>query len=122
MTSFVGAEYVIAGMLIQKIKLGQNFLPVEELSRYGINLQNKANARNIDIVFLTAKEQINNAIHNYSDYFNCSYDTYNQVKYIMLDNSKDISDLEYHFMAYLPKTVLELIVYNQEGGDNNDQA
>ena len=121
MTSFVGAEYIIAAMLIQNIKLGQNTLSFDELSRYGINLQKKANTRNIDVIFLTTKDQINNAIHNYLDYFNCSYDVYNQVKNIMLDNSKDISDLEYHFIAYLPKTILGLLICNQEE-DNNDQA
>lgn len=121
MTSFVGAEYIIAAMLIQKIKLGQNTLSFDELSRYGINLQKKANTRNIDVIFLTAKDQINNAIHNYLDYFNCSYDAYNQVKNIMLDNSKDISNLEYHFIAYLPETILGLLICNQKE-DNNDKA
>ena len=110
MTNFVGAEYVIATMLIEKAKAGKKFVSMDDLSSYGIYVQRMANNQNVDAVFLTSKSQLFNAIYGFSDYFTCNFDSNGDLESITLEHSKDISDLEYRFMGYLPKTIFEVLV------------
>lgn len=110
MTNFVGAEYVIATMLMEKAKTGKKFVSIEDLSSYGIHVQRMANNQNIDAVFLTSKSQLFSAIYDFSDYFTCNFDSNGDLESITLEHSKDISDLEYRFMGYLPKKIFEILV------------
>lgn len=110
MTSFVGAEYVIATMLIEKAKTGKTTVSLNELSSYGVHVQQKANAENVDAVFLTSKTQLFNAIYDFSDYFTCNRNFDGQLESITLEHTKDIIDLEYRFMGYLPQAVFEILV------------
>lgn len=110
MTNFVGAEYVIATMLMEKSKAGKKFVSMDDLSSYGIHVQRMANDQNINAVFLTSKSQLFNAIYDFSDYFTCNFDSNGDLESITLEHSKDISDLEYRFMGYLPKMIFEILV------------
>ena len=110
MTNFVGAEYVIATMLIEKVKAGKKFVSMDDLNSYCIYVQRMANNQNVDAVFLTSKSQLFNAIYDFSDYFTSNFDSNGDLESITLEHSKDISDLEYRFMGYLPKTIFEVLV------------
>lgn len=109
MTIFVGAEYIIALMLIEKAKIGEQKNSLSEFNNYSISVQKKANEQKIDVVFLTSKSQLFSAIYNFSDYFTCKFDEDGQLKNIMIENTKDILDLEYHFIGFLSSTVLDIM-------------
>lgn len=109
MTKFVGAEYVIACLLIEKKRKGANYVSIDELGEIGIRIQNMSNKEGFDAVFLTSRVQFFNAIYDFSDYFTCEFDSDNHVKGIALQKSKSIDDLEYRFMGYLPKDIFEFL-------------
>ena len=68
MTSFVGAEYVIATMLLRKAQKGVSYVSIDELGKYGISVQHMANSEDLDAVFLTSKYQLFNAIYDFALY------------------------------------------------------
>lgn len=110
MTSFVGAEYVIASMLIEKARFGKTTVSFNELSSYGVCVQQKANAKKVDAVFLTSKSQLFSAIYDFSDYFTCQFNQEGQLESIMIERTKDISDLEYRFMGFLSKAISDILI------------
>ena len=110
MTNFVGAEYVIATMLIEKAKNGVLSVSINELSKYGIHIQHMANSENLDAVFLTSKTQLFNAIYDFSDYFSYKLDSEGNLSKIYLNSSKDIADLEFRFLGYIPQEILNILI------------
>lgn len=110
MTNFVGAEYVIATMLIGKARSGVSSVSINELSKYGIHIQHMANSEDLDAVFLTSKSQLFNAIYDFSDYFSYKLDSEGNLSEIYLNSSKDISDLEFRFLGYIPQKILDILM------------
>lgn len=109
MTSFVGAEYVIATMLIKKVKNGIASISIDELSKYGIYIQHMVNSENLDAVFLTSKYQLFNAIYDFSDYFSYKLDSESNLSEIYLNSSKGITGLEFRFLGYISKEILKIL-------------
>lgn len=109
MTKFVGAEYLIACMLIEKRKKGLSYVSLDELGRCGIYVQKMSIEEKIDAVFLTSRSQFYSAIYDFSDYFECEFDGDNEIRGIKLESSKNIDDLEYRFMGYLPKEIFDFL-------------
>ncbi len=109
MTCFVGAEYIIASMLIEKAKFGKKTVSLSELNRYGVSVQQEANNHNIDAVFLTSQSQLYSAVYDFSDYFTCQFDENGMLVNIMIESTKNITDLEYRFMGFLSKTISEIL-------------
>lgn len=110
MTNFVGAEYVIAIMLIEKARNSISSVSINELSKYGIHIQHMANSEKLDAVFLTSKSQLFNAIYDFSDYFSYELDSEGNLSQIYLNSSKDVSDLEFRFLGYIPQKILEILI------------
>lgn len=110
MTSFVGAEYVIATMLIRKAQKGISHVSIDELGKCGIKVQHMANSEDVDAVFLTSKYQLFNAIYDFSDYFSCKFDSNGDLSEIYLNSSKSITDLEYRFIGYLSDDIYNLLI------------
>lgn len=106
MTNFVGAEYVIAVMLIWKAGAS---VSISELSRYRVYIQRMANSQKLDTVFLMSKSQVFNALHNFSDYFSYKSDSKGNLSQICLNSSKDVSNLEYRFIGYIPQKILDIL-------------
>lgn len=109
MTKFVGAEYLIASMLIEKKKNGINYVTLDELGKCGVYIQRMSIEQKIDAVFLTSKSQFYNAIYDFSDYFECTLNSDNQLVGITIQQSKNIDDLEYRFVGRLPKSILDFL-------------
>lgn len=109
MTKFVGAEYLIACLLIENKKRGKDFVSLEELSKYGVIIQKMSQIEDIDAVFLTSKTQFFNAIYDFSDYFSCEYDGEDQLTGIAINQTKKIEDLEKRFIGYLPQEIFDLL-------------
>lgn len=109
MTRFVGAEYLIASMLIEKRKNGVEYVSLDELAMCGIYVQRMSIQEKLDAVFLTSKTQFYSAIYDFSDYFECKFDCDEQMVGIMIQESKNIDDLEYRFMGYLPKEIFDFL-------------
>lgn len=110
MTNFVGAEYIIATILTEQIKRGKSYVSLNDLGKCGICAQNMANSQEIDVIFLNSKVQVINTIYNYSDYFKCVFNSNGDINGIILEHSKDVNDLEYHFIAYLPQAIFGILV------------
>lgn len=110
MTNFVGTEYIIATILAEQIKRGKSYVSLNNLGRCGICAQHMANSQGIDVIFLNSKVQVINTIYNYSDYFKCVFNNNGDINAIILDYSKDINDLEYRFIAYLPQAIFDILV------------
>lgn len=77
---------------------------ISDICSYGIRLQKEANKQNIDAVFLASEVQIRNTLRNYSDYF--EFDV--QTDKIRIAHTKNTTDLEWHFMSYLPEKIIKL--------------
>lgn len=110
MTKFVGAEYLIASMLIEKKKHGINCVTLDELGRCGVYIQQMSVEQKINAVFLTSRPQFYNAIFDFSDYFECTFDSDNQLTGITIQQSKSIDDLEYRFVGRLPKAIFDFLL------------
>ncbi|WP_304975385.1 hypothetical protein [uncultured Acetatifactor sp.] len=109
MTKFVGAEYVVANMLIAEKKKGKNYVSFDRLGKYGIYVQAESIKKDIDVIFLTSRPQFLEIIYDFSDYFECKTDKNGQPIGIALRKSKDIDDLQYRFIFYLPKIISDLL-------------
>ena len=64
----------------------------------------------LDAIFLISKPQVYNAIYDFSDYFECKFDEENNLIGIKIQASRNIDDLEYRFMGYLPNTIFEFLM------------
>lgn len=107
MATFVGAEYIIANVLIALKKIGKrDSVTLDELSRAGIYIQQKSLNEDINAIFLSSSEQVASAIYDFSDYF--EYDDHANSIYIV--KTKNIDDLESRFVGYLPFEVLRFLV------------
>lgn len=107
MTTFVGAEYIIANVLIAlKREYKEEMVTLEQLSEAGIYIQQQSLDKNINAIFLTSFEQVTSAIYDFSDYF--EFDSVNNA--IRLVQDKEVTDLESRFMGYLPVKVLCFLV------------
>lgn len=109
MTNFVGAEYLIACILIEKKRKGKDFVTLVELSKYGVIVQQLSQKNELDVVFLTSKAQLFNAIYDFSDYFSCKYDLEENLIGIEINKERKIEDLEERFMGYLPQEIFDFL-------------
>ncbi len=108
MATFVGAEYIIANILIALKKLNnRDTVTLDELSEAGIFIQQQSLYKNeIDAIFLSSSEQVVTALYDFSDYF--EYDR--ETNSIHIVKTKNIKDLESRFIGYLPFNVLNFLV------------
>ncbi len=108
MATFVGAEYIIANVLIALKKTNKkDVVTIDELSKAGVFIQKRSLSENeIDAIFLSSSEQVATALYDFSDYF--EYDKDNNS--IRIVKTKNIQDLESRFIGYLPFNVLSFLV------------
>lgn len=106
MTEFVGAEYLIARMLIEK---HEREISTAELNRLGICVRRRSIEERVGAVFLTSREEVYSAIFDYSDYFQCVYDDDNKLSGIRINENKNADDLKIKFIKYLPDTIMKLL-------------
>ena len=108
MATFVGAEYIIANVLIALKKFNKkDTITLDELSEAGIYIQKHSLSNNeIDAIFLSSSKQVVTALYDFSDYF--EYDRENGS--IRIVKTKNIKDLESRFIRYLPFNVLSFLV------------
>ena len=106
MTRFVGAEYLVANMLIAEKRKGRDYVSFDDLGKCGIYVQEKFIEADMEVVFLTSRPQFIETIYDFSDCFECKVDKESgQIKGIALNKSKNIDDLQYRFVYYLPLKV-----------------
>ena len=106
MTEFVGAEYLIARMLIEK---HEGEISTAELNRLGICVRRRSIEEGVGAVFLTSREEVYSAIFDYSDYFQCVYDDDNKLSGIRINENKNADDLKIKFIKYLPDIIMKLL-------------
>ena len=108
MATIVGAEYIIANILIALKRLNKKeSITLDELSKAGIYIQKQSLVdEEIDAIFLSSSQQVVTALYDFSDYFE-----YDQSKdSINIVNTKNIDDLEIRFIGYLPLKILQFLV------------
>lgn len=111
MTTFVGAEYIIAYALIVKYRCCKlKTVDIDAVVRLSYYLQNQANNNRMDVIFLGSIDNINISILNNSDYFKFNRET-NEIG---MSKWVDISDLESRFIGYLPLDVIKFSLYETE--------
>ena len=70
MATFVGAEYLIANVLIAFKKISQqDTVTLEQLSEAGIYIQQKSLDEGVNAIFLSSSEQMVSAVYDFCDYF-----------------------------------------------------
>lgn len=106
MTEFIGAEYLIARMLIEK---HEREISITELNRLGICVRRRSIEEGVGAVFLTSREEVYSAIFDYSDYFQCIYDEDNRLSGIRINENKSADDLNIKFIKYLPDDIMKLL-------------
>lgn len=116
MATFIGAEYLIANLFIEKAKRKlQEEVSIEEINVFSNYLQKKANSSNIDIVFLTSYYQICHSICDYLEYF--TFDKEKEM--IHLKKGCDRNSLESRFYGYLPIEILKFMTLETKEFLNN---
>ena len=98
MITFVGAEYIIANLMIALNKTSISF---NELSDLDIYLKKMTIKKDIDVVFLTSQDQLKLACLDFPEYF--IYNENNNTIY--LNNKRSMNDLMSRFIGYLPLSV-----------------
>lgn len=107
MATFVGAEYIIANVLIALKKLNRkDSVSLDELRRAGVFIQKESINSDIDAIFLSSSENVASAIYDFSDYFEFDKAT-NSINIV---KTKNIEDLQSRFIGYLPFNVLNFLV------------
>ncbi len=106
MTEFVGAEYLIARMLIEK---HTEEISTVDLNKLGICVRRRSIEEGVGVVFLTSREEVYSAIYDYSDYFQCVYDEDHKLAGIKINSNKNIDDLKIKFIKYLPDNIMNLL-------------
>lgn len=108
MATIVGAEYIIANVLIVLKRLNKKeSITLDELSKAGIYIQKQSLVDDeIDAIFLSSSKQVVTALYDFSDYF--EYNQGDDSIYIV--NTKNIDDLESRFIGYLPFNILKFLV------------
>ena len=71
MKEFVGAEFLIAKMILAKNSAA---ISITELNKLGVNVRRLSINEGVNVVFLTSREEVYSAVWDYSDYFESSYD------------------------------------------------
>lgn len=106
MTEFIGAEYLIARMLIEE---GEREISTAKLNKLGICVRRRSIEEGMGVVFLTSREEVYSAVYDYSDYFQCIYDADNKISGIKINENKSAEDLNMKFIKYLPDIVMKLL-------------
>ena len=109
MSTFVGAEYLIANLIIATAtKNGSSDVSMSHLEDFGIEVQKRCIADDIDAVLLMSKSGVVEALYDFSDYF-----TWNNAEDKLLIKKNDtitIDALKARFMGFLPSSVLKVII------------
>lgn len=106
MTEFVGAEYLIARMLVEEYR---QEISIAELNRLGICVRRRSIEEGVGVVFLTSRDEVYSAIYDYSDFFQCIYDEDNKLSGIKINKNKNVEDLKSKFIKYLPDAIMKLL-------------
>lgn len=107
MITFVGAEYIIANLIIALNKTSISFNKLSDLDIY---LKKMTIKKNIDIVCFTSQDQLKLACLNFPEYFICNKNN----NTIYLNNKRSINDLKSRFIGYLP---IDIIIFLLESID-----
>ena len=105
MTTFIGAEYIIAYTLITKIQSGFDTATFQEVRDFGTKLQNELNKNNIDAVVIS--HSLPDVIEQFSEYFDIV--VLNNCSYIKCKRGVYLSQLESRFLGYLPLNILSIV-------------
>ena len=112
MPTFVGAEYLIANMLVSKARNRKmpcaSYVSVEELTLCGVRVRHLSSERGIDAVFLTFLPNIYDAIYDFTDYFSCDYEG-GRLTGITINSEKRVEDLEARFMGRIPEEIVKIL-------------
>ena len=106
MMEFIGAEYLIAKMLVEN---EEQEISIAELKRLGICVRRLSIEEGVGAVFLTSRDEVYTAIYDYSDFFQCVYDEDHKFIGIRINENKNIDDLNIKFMKYLPDIIMRLL-------------
>lgn len=106
MIEFVGAEYLIARMLIER---REREISTVDLNKLGICVRRRSIEEGVGAVFLTSREEVYSAVCDYSDYFECIYDEDNKLSGIKIRENKNADDLRMKFIKYLPDAIMKLL-------------
>ena len=105
MTTFVGAEYVIANILIaEELNYHNDSISIEQLMSAISYIQNLAKERGIAAEFCVSYPDLMKAIDSFSDYFNFN----NQI--VSIAPGRKLDDLKSRFIGYLPLYVISFLV------------
>jgi len=106
MVTFVGAEYVIANILIAaKKNLRRDSISLAEMYSAATYIQKQAMNEGVNAIFMCSTDNISAAVHDFPDYFG-----YEAKKKEIYRKPKRLSDLESRFIGYLPFNVLTFLV------------
>lgn len=110
MRQFIGAEYLIANLLIKKQKEGKSSVSMEELIKCGVNVQRISKNNSLDAIFLTARDEFYEAIYDFTDYFSCEFDSLTgRIKNVEIKTGKNVTDLEDRFVGYIPAEIVKIL-------------
>lgn len=121
MVEFVGAERLIAKMLVAKgERMEDAQVSIGDLNRFGVYARRLSHKT--DTIFLTSRQDVRSALYDYADYFQCIYDADGKLCGVKINEQKHMSDLHRQFIDTLPthiQSILDeaLMVANRRGED-----
>ena len=110
MTTYVGAEYVIANALIAASEKGQDCISFSQIEDIGQKTQRECDKMKIDTRVYTSERAIITAIDEYPNYF--EYVEVEKNPMVRMKKEASVSQLQEQFGAYLPPKIMKTLVKN----------
>lgn len=105
MCKMLGVEDVIANALIELIeKKDIRRVSMSQLNSYGMAVVRLLNKKQEEAILLLSKDHTDQAIYNYSDFF--EFQREDDTDYICLKDGKTIDELRQYFRAYITVDML----------------
>ena len=108
MSTIIGAECLIGNAFIALGK--EQNLYFSDLKEYGFHVKEYCDKNSIDIVLFLSTNNFEKAVYDFSDYFECGFDSEKNDRFISLKDSIEKSRLEECFLSALPMEVLIALI------------
>lgn len=107
MVSFVEAPYVMAVALVESTLYYKQNVTVDEICKCGFKAQQECNAQVLDAIIKSTRDDVYNAVTNYSDYFQLV--DKDGVERITYATNKDMTDMINYFIGNIPFGILKVL-------------
>ena len=110
MSTLIGAEYLIGNAFVCLGRTRNIYF--NELKGYGIQVKEACSQKGIDVILFLSSSNLERAVYDFSQYFECTYNEVKKDRYISLKDDVQIESLEESFLNAFPAEILITLFEN----------